>query len=183
MSSMFGKTPTDQSYRNTGVGNTLVADQVVARSITFTETNYINAVNPNLNIETEEIKCNQRLRDLGPSGYYRFGHTLIPGIIPVLEKRLIRMMALTSRKHNSGTFSVGYRDSNGDFSSIINNAECKNSHNGVSCSSIKYESGSFGDSGTICEPEIIPPDSQFEVITDNPDFSDCEIILKCFNSE
>lgn len=55
MSAMFGKTITDQSYRNAAVGNTLVADQLFARSVNFTETNIMDGIDPEIPIRTLRI--------------------------------------------------------------------------------------------------------------------------------
>jgi hypothetical protein len=60
MSAMFGNTIADQSYRNAGVVNTLVADQLFARSVNFSETNIIDGIDPDIPICTLRMRVPQR---------------------------------------------------------------------------------------------------------------------------
>ncbi len=166
-------------------GNTLVADQLVARSVNFTETNYSDAISPMLRMRLETIDFNRRLPPRGsvPPGYTEIRGPSLP--LPPLRRNIFRILAY-GRPENSnriGVISVRVVDSNGDLvETIIDNAQISNLVNGVYYSCTDYSGSVLGGPGSVSEPVTITENQELVVITDNSDLESCTLKI-CYTDD
>jgi hypothetical protein len=143
MSGMFGKPATDQSYKNAVVGNTIVTDKLIARSVNFRNSNYIYNLNPNKVVE--EISFDYEVKD----GTFSIA---IPKNMLIL-KCLVTSDSKNYNDDSTETFDCYVTDNLTNITFLIENGEVKSIYRGGCCvSGIKDLNAGFGSHGCSWHP-------------------------------
>lgn len=143
MSGMFGKPATDQSYKNAVVGNTIVTDKLVARSVNFRNSNYIYNLNPNKVVE--EISFDYEVKDGAFS-------------IEIPKDMLLLNCLVTSDHKNynddsTETFDCYITDSLNNTTDIIKDGEVRSLYRGgVRASAVNNSNPAIGSPGSFWLP-------------------------------